>query len=315
MKRHNHAGQGAMELNQIRYFVVLAKELHFTRASERCNVSQPSLTKAIQKLEDELGGALFVRDRARTQLTELGHAMVPALSRAMHAATEARQQAAAFRRRVSSPLRVGLELSIPAAVLASVLGELQRQCAELELSICQADHHTISERMLAGELDAGLLLEGDGLCERLHRWPLFTEGFVIVCPPDHRLQSAAPVTIESLGQETLLLLDNTACPIRRLVDATLARCQVKPRRQILLSSQEQILDMVAASVGVTVTGACVPPSGPVSRLPITLGVQQRSLVLATAAGRVLGPTPALFVKLMRARSWRAADLSSGRCAA
>lgn len=65
-----------MEFNQIRYFVVLARELHFTRAAEACHVSQPALTKAIQKLEEEFGGALFLRERCHTQLTELGRTML-----------------------------------------------------------------------------------------------------------------------------------------------------------------------------------------------------------------------------------------------
>lgn len=58
-----------MEMNQIRYFLAVAKELHFTRAAASCNVSQPALTKAIQKLEEEFGGALFFRERSTTQLT------------------------------------------------------------------------------------------------------------------------------------------------------------------------------------------------------------------------------------------------------
>jgi len=296
-----------MELNQIRYFVVLARELHFTRAAELCNVTQPSLTKSIQKLEDELGGPLFVRDRARTQLTELGRAMVPSLSRAFEAATEARQQADTFRRRVSSPLRVGLELSIPASVLAPVLGELQLHCPDLELSVFQTTHREISERMLAGEMDVGLLLDGCDITERLHRWTLFSEGYVVVYPPDHRLQNAPSVRIESLAQEALLMLENADCPIRQLVNATLARNGVKPRRHIYLSSQEQILDMVAASIGVAVTGERMASSNHVAHMPILLNTPSRSVLLTTAAGRALGPTPGLFVKMMRARSWALPD--------
>ncbi len=304
-----------MELNQIRYFVTLAQELHFTRAAERCNVTQPSLTKAIQKLEEELGGVLFVRDRARTQLTELGRAMVPSLSRALDAAIEARQQADAFRRRATSPLRVGLELSIPASVLTPVLGELQRHCTDLELSVSQTTHRDISERMLSGELDVGLLLDSEDLTERLHRWPLFSEGFVVLYPPDHRQQNAQTVMIESLAQEALLLLENAECPIRQLVCATLAQHGVKPRRQIYLSSQEQILDMVAASIGVAVAGERMASSSHVSHLPIMLSTASRRILLATAAGRALGPTPGLFVKLMRARSWTLSDPLGRRCAA
>src|SRR5262249_43373613 len=72
--------EGAMEMHQIRYFLAVAEELNFTRASEKCNVSQPSLSRAIKLLEEELGGPLFHRERSRTHLTELGRMVRPHLA-------------------------------------------------------------------------------------------------------------------------------------------------------------------------------------------------------------------------------------------
>jgi DNA-binding transcriptional LysR family regulator len=68
-----------MELFQVRYFLALSKTLNFTRAAEACNVTQPALTRAIQRLEEELGGALLYRERSLTQLTELGKVILPHL--------------------------------------------------------------------------------------------------------------------------------------------------------------------------------------------------------------------------------------------
>src|SRR5436190_11188846 len=124
-----------MELNQIKYFVALAQTLHFTKAADACNVSQPALTRAIQKLEDELGGPLFHRERAHTQLTELGQQMLPPLERALTATREAKAQADAFRRRESSPLRIGLEFSVPAAVLTPVMTSLRGRNTDVELTL------------------------------------------------------------------------------------------------------------------------------------------------------------------------------------
>ena len=73
-----------MDLVQIRYFLALAETLNFTRAAERCNVTQPALTRSIQRLEDELGGPLLLRERNLTQLTELGRAMLPLLEQTVH---------------------------------------------------------------------------------------------------------------------------------------------------------------------------------------------------------------------------------------
>src|SRR3569833_1550016 len=69
----------AMEVHEIRYFLAVCRTLNFTRAAEQCNVTQPALTRAIQKLEDELGGLLFSRERGNTHLTELGRLMQPHL--------------------------------------------------------------------------------------------------------------------------------------------------------------------------------------------------------------------------------------------
>ena len=88
-----------MELFQVRYYLALAKTLNFTRAAEACNVTQPALTRAIQRLEEELGGPLLYRERSLTQLTELGRVMLPHLEAAYLAAQTATAQAAAFKRR------------------------------------------------------------------------------------------------------------------------------------------------------------------------------------------------------------------------
>src|SRR5262245_56208444 len=85
-----------LQLYQVRYFLVLAKTLNFTRAAEQCNVTQPALTKAVQKLEQELGGTLIHRDRRLTQLTELGRMILPALEKIFAAAEAVRLQAKGY---------------------------------------------------------------------------------------------------------------------------------------------------------------------------------------------------------------------------
>src|SRR5262249_56611901 len=97
---------GAMELHQVRYTVALYKNLNFTRAAEACHVTQPALTRAIQKLEDELGGPLFERERNLTQLTELGRLMRPLLEQTLAAAEAAKAQATQFRKREPGSLRI-----------------------------------------------------------------------------------------------------------------------------------------------------------------------------------------------------------------
>ena len=87
-----------MEMQQVRYFVALADTLNFTRAAEKCNVSQPALTRAIQQLEHEFGGPLFHRERGNTHLSELGRMMLPYLQTVDEQTKAAREQARAVKR-------------------------------------------------------------------------------------------------------------------------------------------------------------------------------------------------------------------------
>src|SRR4051812_7712175 len=101
-----------MEMHQVRYFLALCAELNFTRAAERCNVAQPSLTRAIKQLEDELGGALFHRERANPPLSELGRTLKPYLEQVYARAEDAKREARAFAGLKRTPLRLGLMCTI-----------------------------------------------------------------------------------------------------------------------------------------------------------------------------------------------------------
>src|SRR5258706_12596763 len=107
-----------MELHQVRYFLILAQTLNFTRAADACNVTQPALTRAIQRLEDELGGPLLFRERNLTQLTDLGRAALPLLEQASNAPPAAKEQAVAFRRRDAAPTRPRPTAPMPPGVPA-----------------------------------------------------------------------------------------------------------------------------------------------------------------------------------------------------
>ena len=97
-----------MELHQVRYFVALARSMNFTRAAEQCNVTQPALTKAIQKLEYELSGPLVFRERQLTQLTDLGKLMLPMLQRTLGAIEAARTNAKEYKRKKVASLGIAM---------------------------------------------------------------------------------------------------------------------------------------------------------------------------------------------------------------
>lgn len=291
-----------MELGQIRYFTTLARLLNFTRAAEACNVTQPALTRAIQRLEDELGGRLIHRERSLTQLTELGRAMLPLLERAQEAAQTARAQAAAFRERRTSPLRLGIDASLPSELLTPVLAELSRN-AELDLTMQQSESGVLAERVLAGEIEAAVLVES-ALPERLHRWPLFEERHVVLCTPGHAFAALETVPVAALAEERVLLRA-AADTLRGAFAAMCEAAGFEPRPRSAGDSEAQLQEMVKLGLGVTLAGERAPVSPPLLARPLAAPAQVRRIVLAAAAGRAHGPTLSLFLTLMRARAWSA----------
>ena len=171
-----------MELHQVRYFLALARALNFTRAAEKCNVTQPALTKAIQKLENELGGDLFYRERQLTQLTDLGRLVLPMLERVFVAAQTARDNAKAYHLKDIAVLRIGLSPTVSAALLVEPMAELSRSIRGLEIEVVEVGEGGLSEALLEGEIHAAIADGGEPDGPRIDRWTLYEERYLALMP-------------------------------------------------------------------------------------------------------------------------------------
>ena len=127
-----------MEMHQIRYFLAVAEELNFTRAADRCNVTQPALTRAIQKLEEELGGLLFRRERSLTHLTDLGRLMRPHLEQVLKETEAAKSTATSFLRLSEAPLNLGIMCTIGPLRFVGFLNRFRTENPGIELSMIEA---------------------------------------------------------------------------------------------------------------------------------------------------------------------------------
>ena len=288
-----------MELHQIRYFVTLSRTLNFTRAAAECDVTQPALTRAIQRLEEEFGGPLLFRERNMTQLTPLGRAMVPHLEAMLTAAATARRIADEELGCQQKSLRVGLGPAISAARVADVVGRLVRFCPELSVRFEESGAPALVEEMLSDTLDCALLPDDPDLPDRLHRWKLWEEGCVVVLPGGHPLTLRDSLSADELAGETLLVGERGAGFALKLIEAnpralTVRRCG---------GSWVQMQDLVAAGLGLALLpDALGIGAGLVSR-PLTQPRLRRSVLLTLVAGRPQGMAVANFVKLCRARAF------------
>jgi DNA-binding transcriptional LysR family regulator len=292
-----------VDLVQIRYFLALAECLNFTRAAEQCNVTQPALTRSIQRLEDELGGALILRERSLTQLTELGRTMRPLLERTYGAAEEVRSTAKKLGRQDKAPLRLGLCSLATAAMLVPMLRELAGRFASFELTLMHGASTRMTEMLLQGELDAALLPEVEIEAERLNRWPLYEDNLVVLAPPGHRFADLDAVPIAALEGETVLVGTEEGCALRRALDRLCSSAGVQPQVRHRASSAESITHLIGAGLGVALAAGRHPLIDGVIRRPLATPAARHRIMLAAVAGRPPGRAADAFVKLARARNW------------
>jgi DNA-binding transcriptional LysR family regulator len=287
-----------MELAQVRYFVTLCRTLNFTRAATQCNVTQPAFTRAIQKLEGELGGALLFRERNLTQLTELGRSVRPHLEAMLDAADAARSLAAARATSVPASLKIGLGPGIGAASIAGAVSEVANALPGANIHFEESGPAALIESMLNDMLDCALLPEFCELPERLNRWPLYTDRAVAVLPPEHDFVRQNAVTARDLLDQTILTGEYCGGFSNRLAAAgyslRLQRCN---------GPTSQILDLVAAGLGVALLSDRLRIAAPLMSRPFHEPELPRRILLTAVAGRPLNPAASSFVKLCRAQKF------------
>jgi len=291
-----------MEMHQIRYFLAVSEELNFTRAAERCNVAQPSLTRAIKLLEEELGGQLFHRERANTHLSELGRMVKPYLEEVYSKSQEAKRQALDFVKLKRTPLKLGVMCTIQPDELLELVNGLQARHSGIELEIIDASASVLEGRLLSGDLEVAIYcIPGREPDERLHYLPLFREQYVIVLHPAHPLASHNVIHPKDLTGERYLNRTNCefngyAGPIWR--EHGFAGCNTVYRSE----RDDWILAMVASGLGFGfMPQSCAKHPLVVAR-PVVDPEFWREVNLVTVRGRPHSPAVGALVKeAMRAR--------------
>ena len=294
-----------MELHQIRYFLALCEELNFTRAAERCTVAQSSLTRAIKALEQELGGALFHRERANTHLSKLGQKVRPFLEQAYGHVEGAKRQAQDFLRLQTSSLRLGLMSTIAPAQLIELVAALRARHPGIALQVADGTAQALQERLLGGELDAAIYaLPGLADDDRLNHLPLYREPFVAVVAGTHRLARREPVRVQELAGEPYLW--RLHCEHADAIDAAFARHNIDGPTVFKSDRDEWILAMAAAGLGYALIPAHGTPYPGVTALRLIDPEIVREIALVTPRGRPDAPAVgALVHEVMRMR-WASA---------
>lgn len=246
-----------MTLTELRYVIAVAREKHFGRAAEKCFVSQPTLSVAVKKLEDELGVPLFERGPRDVTVTPAGERIVEQAQRVLEEAEMIRQLAAAGRDDLSGPLRVGAIYTIGPYLMPQLIPLLHRRAPKMPLLIQENFTARLAELLRNGELDVAILslpFHAPGVLTQ----PVYDEPFRVVVPAAHPWAGKSRIAAADLCSETLLLLSSGNC----FRDQVLQTCSGARRaagsaiqRSLEGGSLETIRHMVASGVGITVLPA------------------------------------------------------------
>lgn len=276
-----------MTLTELRYIVAVARERHFGRAAEACFVSQPTLSVAIKKLEDELDLKLFERGSNEVTVTPLGEQVVRQAQAVLEQAAEIREIAKRGKDPLAGPLKLGIIYTIGPYLLPQLVSRAIERTPQMPLMLQENFTVKLLEMLRTGELDCAIMAEpfpDTGLAVA----PLYDEPFVIAVPHAHPFASRSAIPADELKQETMLLLGTGHCFRDHVLEvcpefARFSSDAEGIRKSFEGSSLETIKHMVAYGMGVTVVPALSVPVGPsplVTYVPFEPPVPTRRVVLA-----------------------------------
>lgn len=276
-----------MTLTELRYIVALAQEQHFGRAAERCHVSQPTLSIAVKKLEEELDATLFERGKQGILPTPLGQRIVAIANQVLEQTARIRDVAEADKDQLSGPLALGTLPTIGPYLLPQFIPLLQETAPSLSLYVEEGTQSALAGKLRNGDLDAILItapfVETDVVTQ-----PLFDEAFVALLPAKHRLAGKAEISAEDLDPaEVLLLREGHSFREQVLTAFPHLQPQVGEGARALVQggTLETLRHMVASGLGVTIlpqAAAEAPLYAPdllVTR-PFAAPIPKRTLALA-----------------------------------
>ena len=291
-----------MEMHQVRYFLAVAQHLNFSRAAEECNVTQPSLSRAIQQLEAEFGGPLFNREHKFTHLTDLGQMIRPHLETIYSSAVEAKRVSQDLTEFRKVPLKLGIMSTISPFEIVDLIAALKTRHGGLELKLCDASAKNLRDRLLEGELEVAVYaLPGKEVDERTHALPLFMEQMAIAVHRGHRLANQGSFPVKELNGEHYIHRMN--CEFAGYADHILQEKGVTCTPTYWSERDDWTLAMVAAGLGFAFMPINAVNHAGVIALPVVEPEFWRRVDLVTVRGRPYSPGVGALVREAMQKKW------------
>jgi LysR family transcriptional regulator, hydrogen peroxide-inducible genes activator len=289
-----------MEMHQVRYFLALSEELNFTRASEQCNVTQPSLSRAIKLLEEELGGPLFRRERETTRLTDLGNLVRPHLQSVYDHSKLAKHLSRDFAK--NWPLKLGIMSTISPDEIVDLVANIRTRHPDVELRLCDANAKDLRARLLAGDLEVAIYaFPGEEPDPRIHAIPLYREQMVIAVHRDHRLAKTGAFPVREMNGEPYI--HRTNCEFAGYADQIFEQKGVICKPVYWSEREDWTLGMVAAGLGFAFMPISLVKHPGVVGLPVIEPEFWRQVSLVSVRGRRYSPGVGSLVREAMRKTW------------
>jgi len=280
-----------MELRQLEHFLVLAEELHFTRAAARVHLVQSSLSSSIAALERELGTELLVRARRKVELTEAGLALLPAARRAVDAAQEARDAVAAVRGVVRGRLRIGAIQAVGDVPMPRLLADFHARHPAVHIHLRHAAVPALVRDVVDGDLDVAFV-DRPFDPRHVHERPLAEQSLVLAVSDTDPLAARSRVALADVADREFVEYRADSA-LRARIDAVYDRLGIQRRGICEVDTITDLIGAVEHGIGI----ALVPPESvrPGIHALATDPRISRELVLVHAATRPPSPAAAAFL--------------------
>jgi LysR family hydrogen peroxide-inducible transcriptional activator len=238
-----------LDLKQIRYFLTLSEVLNFTRAAEIINVTQPTLTKAIQKLEEVLGGTLIFRDGKDTRLTELGKQLTTEFNKISDLEQSARELARLANTQENSVLNIGISRTIGPPAFSMFLAKTAEMLAGVRIIVHDVEGDMVNESILAGELDCCFCADQSVKNTKLDISCLFEERLMLAFNEKHPFSLRDSISPNELENE--IYIDRLHCEFRSKVIESLKESGLSLNARLQFGREDWVQSSLSSGVGVS----------------------------------------------------------------
>ncbi|MEP3449976.1 MAG: LysR family transcriptional regulator [Parasphingorhabdus sp.] len=290
-----------MELKQIRHFLSVAETLNFTQASEQNDISQPALTKSIQKLEEEFGGLLIVRDGKNTRLTELGQKVRSEFSDILESEARAKLLAHDHLESGHSMLNIGIADSLGPSKFAEFLARYLAENPNTRIVLHQIDQSTSQEAILSGFLDACICTQRATENHKIKTTPIFEERLLMAFAKNDDFARKPEIGLDEFSKQNYF--DRLNCEFRTGFLEMVDREDLDIRPLVQSDREDWIQQLVAAGKGICTLGEFSAVVPGIRMRPIKGVDMKRTVAISFVFGSAASSSIVALEKLAQSYDW------------